>query len=242
MQLLLAFIILSFITLIVILLILLSRNSRSQKIRTICQAHNWQYQEFVNFNDTIKHAHFGLLNYSQNAIFRHVISADDSHLGLGFNVFDCLAIEPTGIHNSTALLFNLKLDEPYNELHASFSPLAQGQKQQQDSGLTKPYFQHIRRLQKLVQLKPHYAFECHDLYANKPALLEQFLQQHLRPSTDNADNCQLSTWLLAHPNLHIEISNGMLLAYQPNHLLHNEAIFSAITHVAEISLALSRKN
>ena len=240
MQLLFTFIILSIVTLIAVLLIILSKNSRSQKISNVCQDKQWQYQEFVNFSDSIKNANFGLLNYSQNAIFRHVISADDKSFGLEFNFFDCRAIEPLAIHNSSALIFNLKLNPLFSELHASFSPAEERKKHAMHSGLDKGYFQRIRNMQKLIKLKPHYAFEQHELYANNPSLLEDFLQQHLSNREKQTEEETLSAWLLAHPHLHIEISTGMLLAYQPNHLLNDEAIIPAITHVAKISQSLSQ--
>lgn len=259
-QLLFAFIILSLITLIAILLMMLSKNSRSQKIRTLCQQNNWQYQEYVNFTDTIKQANFGLLNYSQNIIFRHIISADDSTLGIAFNFFDCRSIEVMGIHNCSALLF--QLDTPISDkasaipqeqniknLHVCFSPKAETQTNNKNSGafghsgIDKKYFDRIRAMQKLKRLNNlfsfDYAFPKHEIYTNNANLLENYLAQHIQPET-NKDTPLLS-WLLAHPHLHIEISNGMLLAYQPNQLLNDEAIVPAIEHLAELTKSLNPK-
>lgn len=225
---------------ITILLMMLSKNSRSSKVRQICQRNRWHYQEFVNFNETIKNANFGLLNYSQNAIFRHVISADADEFSLGFNFFDCRAIEPSCIHNCSVLLFNLNLDPKFSKLHTNLSPKADVQKNDQGSVLDKHYFLRIKQQQKLMPVKPHYAFEQHAIYSNNPTLLEEFLQQHLTIKNKGTEKTKLSSWLLAHPHLHIEISNGMLLAYQPNQLLSDEAIIPAIEHIAEISQSLSR--
>jgi hypothetical protein len=238
-QLLFAFIILSIITLSALLLILLNKNSRSAKVCELALQYDWQYQEFVNFSDTIKAANFGLLNYSQNAIFRHVISADEQYFGLGFNFFDCRAIEPSGIHNSSVILFNLILPDEFSDLHASISPLEKGNsstKEAMQSPIDQTYLTRLRKMQKLSILAPHYAFENYQLHANSPTLFNHLLEQHLSQKTDETN---LSTWLLAHPHLHIEISNGILLAYQPNRLLDDEMIMIAIEAVADISKQLS---
>lgn len=229
-----------------ILLMMLSKNRRSQKIRDICQQNDWQYQEFVNFTDTIKDANLGLLNYSQNIIFRHIISADDSSKGIGFNFFDCRSIEPSGIHNCSALLFNLTLPADMNTLHVCFSPRSETIEHTKNSnafghsGINKKYFDRIRHMQKLKRLTPlfplDHAFPLHEMFTNNANLLERFLIQHI--PTDPRQDSPFSDWLLAHPHLHIEISNGMLLAYQPNHLLDDEAIIPAIDDIAQFSVSL----
>lgn len=210
---------------------ILSKNTRSGKVHEIANQHNWQYQEFIDLNDTLKAANFGLLNYSQNAVFRHIISAEflnnkDKSQDLSF--FDCRAIEPLGIHNSSVIVSCLNVQTEYQGLHACFTPMR--------SPIDSNYLIRLRHMQKLSLLTPHYAFEKYQLHANKPNLLEKFLQQHI----DNTDQkSSLSTWLLAHPHLHIEISNGMLLAYQPNRLLDEESILPAINAVIDISKYLS---
>jgi hypothetical protein len=228
-QLLFAFIVLTLIMSIAIILLMLSKNSRSHKVKDICQQHNWQYQEFVNFSDNIKRANFALLNYSQNAIFRHVMSADNTSFGLGFNFFDCRAIEPSGVHNSSCILFNLILGEQYQSLHISIRPAPRSQQ--------KDDFTHICQQQKLVEL-PHFALKKQQVFTNQPGLAESFIQQHLNQA-GYPEEFSLVTWLLAHPHLHIEISNGMLLAHQPNKLLDDEVIYTAIEQVAQLSQSLS---
>lgn len=248
-QLLFAFIILSFITLIAILLTILSKNSRSHKIRNLSQQHKWQYQEFVNFTETIKQANFGLLNYSQNIIFRHIISADKNKMGFGFNFFDCRAIEPMDIHNCSSLLFNLDFQQhPLQDIHVCFSPKSEPLADTRNasafghSGIDKKYFDRIRAMQKLKRLTSlfpfDYAFPKHEIYTNNSNLLESFLEQHVK--SDSRQHSPLTDWLLAHPNLHIEISNGMLLAYQPNHLLNDDEIIPAIEHITELAKSLSQ--
>lgn len=235
---------------------LLNKNSRSQKILTIAQAHEWQYQEFINFNDAIKQANFGLLNYSQNVIFRHCISADNRHFGLGFNFFDCRAIEPFAIHNCSVIMFNLTVDHHFADLHASFLPINGATLKHASSGVDEKYFERIIALQKLLPLTPHYAFPQHKIFSNNPALCELFLHQHLQQKLDKQPSVpvgnkpegistqvsgnNLSSWILAHPNLHIEISNGILLAYQPNHLLSTDDVMPALGHIAELSAILSQ--
>ena len=231
-QLLFAFLILSSITVVVVLLMMLTKNSRSQKIRTLCQDNNWQYQEFINFNDTIKHANFGLLNYSQNIIFRHIISADDSSKGIGFNVFDCRAIEPTGVHNCSAILLALQLPDNFFNLHLCISPQAKTEASEQHTGVNKAYFDRIRSLQKLIRVPQHFAFPHHNLFTNNVGLMELFFEQALATKA-------LTHWILAHPHLHIEISNGMLLAYQPNHLLDEENIIASIEGLTELAKSIS---
>jgi len=235
-QLLFTFIILSIITLIAIILMMLSKNTRSHKIREIAQQNSWQYQEFINFNDHIKQANFSILNYSTNAVFRHAISADDTCFKLGFNFFDCRAIEPLGIHNSSIIIFSLAVDSRYQTLHLSiFPPANKIPKDALQSPFNPQSLANICRQQKLVELK-HYAFKTHNAYTNNKSLSELFLQDEVQPECDQTS---LSAWLLAHPHLHIEISNGMLLAYQPNRLLDDDSIIPAIQAVADISNLLS---
>lgn len=223
---------------------ILSKNTRSSKVREIAQQNSWQYQEFIDLSDTIKAANFGLLNHSQNAVFRHIISSDllnAKGTNRSFSFFDCRAIEPLGIHNSSVILFCLDFQTEYLDLHACFTPTAANQssnKNPMQSPIDKNYLTRLRHMQKLSLLTPHYAFEKHQLHANKSSLLEQFLQQHIT-NTDNEKN--LPNWLLAHPHLHIEISNGMLLAYQPNCLLDEVSIIPAINAVADISTWLNNK-
>jgi hypothetical protein len=244
-QLILTFIILSIITLSAVLLIILSKNSRSGKIRQIAQDHHWQYEEFINFSDEIKYANFGLLNYSQNAIFRHSIQADDQHYGLAFNTFDCRAIEPSGIHNSSVILFTLALGTEFNNLHLSINRHSQDT----DAFSDVSYQQSIKnqyRAQKLIALAAHQipqAFSKEsdtpakvDVYANTPALAYRFLQ-HICSTTKNEKS--LNHWLLAHPHLHIEISRGMLLAYKKNQLIEEASLIAAITAVAEFAHILN---
>jgi hypothetical protein len=231
-----------------ILLMMLNKNSRSQKIIALTHAQQWDYQEFVNFNDTIKNANFGLLNYSQNIILRHFISADERSYGLGFNVFDCRSIEPLAIHNCTVIMFNLLTSSQTSaisktvtpaitalELHVSFLPINNSVLNDVNAGVEKSYFERIVKMQKLTAVKSHYAFPQHAIYCNDPTLFDVFLHEHLT----NSNNIKLSEWILAHPNLHIEISNGILLAYQPNHILNSEDITTAIEHIADISKSIS---
>lgn len=231
----------------VILLMMLSKNRRSEKIRHICQQNNWQYQEFINFTDSIKAANLGLLNYSQNIIFRHIISADDRSKGIGFNFFDCRSIEPSGIHNCSALLFNLTLPAELNSLHVCFSAKSESLENNKNSsafghsGIDKKYFDRIRHMQKLKRLTSLFplahAFPLHEIFTNNAHQLEKFLAPHIQLGA--SQESPFANWLLAHPHLHIEISNGMLLAYQPNYLLDDEAIIPAIDDIARLSLSLS---
>jgi hypothetical protein len=225
-QLLFAFIILSSITLIAVLLVLLSKNSRSGKVREIANQQEWHYQEYLDFNDDIKNANLGLLNYSQNVIFRHELKAPH------FSFFDCRAIEPSGIHNSSVILCYLKLKPQFLTLHASFSPHQNTMQSLEDNSLAR-----LRHMQKLAKVSTHYAFENYQLHSNNHHVLEAFIQQHIEES--GREN-NLSTWLLAHPHLHIEISNGILLAYQPNRLLDDASIVPAINAVIDISTRLSK--
>lgn len=257
MQLIFAFIILSIITLMAVLLVVLNKNSRSAKIRQIAQNNNWQYLEFINLEDSIKQANFGLLNYSQNTMFRHAIQGKDAHSGLAFHFFDCRAVEPTGIHNSSIILFSLSLPKSLpqspstdaNRLHFCLSRFNQDNDAFTDTShqqLMKRQYQ----AQKLIELAEHQipnalsnaAFKNNTspqkvhLYANDPSQTYQFLQ-HLcsTPHTEMS----LINWLLSYPHLHIEVSNGMLLAYKKNQLIDESSLLTAITAVAELALILS---
>jgi len=246
-QLILTFIILSIITLTVVLLIILSKNSRSGKVRQLAQENNWQYQEFIDFSDVIKQANFGILNYSQNAVFRHCISADDEHYGSGFNSFDCRAIEPSGIHNSSIILFNLKLAPEFNNLHFSINRPSQDKDAFNDISKQQSIRNQFRQ-QKLIPLANHQIPKAFlellsktsefDIYVNDPAQSYRFLQGICSTPKNETS---LIHWFLAHPHLHIEISNGMLLAYQKNHLIEDTSLLSAINTVEELARIFSQK-
>ena len=246
MQLILTFIILSIITLVAILLIVLNKNSRSAKLQQIAQFHNWHYQEFIDFNDSIKQANFGLLNYSQNVIFRHLIQANNEYKGLPFKTFDCRAIEPSGIHNSTLILFDLKIPTDFKELHLTISQ----PHQDKDAFSDTSHQQIIKRQyqsQRLIELAPHQipgdlelnseSLSKTNLYANQPGQAYQFLRH---ACSTNKSKMSLNHWLLAHPNLHIELSNGMLLAYKKNQIIDEDSLVTAIDSVAELAVILSR--
>jgi hypothetical protein len=245
-QLIFTFIILSVVTLIAVLLILLNKNTRSAKIHQIAQENNWQYQEFIDFSDDIKYADFGLLNYSQNVIFRHFIQADNKYAGLAFNTFDCRAIEPLGIHNSSIILFTLALGNEFKSLHLSINRFYSDK----DAFNDLSHQQSIKnqyRLQKLTALEDHKRPEALrndvastsliDVYANNSNQAYRFLQ-HVCSAEE--DKKSLIDWLLAHPNLHIEISDGMLLAYKKNALIEDTSLIAAIDSVAELAFILSR--
>jgi hypothetical protein len=245
-QLIFTFIILSVVTLIAVLLILLNKNTRSAKLHQIAQENNWQYQEFINFNDDIKYADFGLLNYSQNVIFRHFIQADNTYAGLAFNTFDCRAIEPLGIHNSSLILFTLTLGKEFKSLHLSINRFYADKDAFNDlshqQSLKNQY-----RLQKLTALEDHKrpkalrndvpSTSSIDVYANDSNQAYRFFQHVCATSEDEKS---LINWLLAHPNLHIEISDGMLLAYKKNTLIEDTSLISAIDSVAKLAFILSR--
>ena len=246
MQLIFTFIILSIITLIAVLLIVLNKNTRSGKIHQIAKDNDWHYQEFIDFDNDIKQANFGLLNYSQNAIFRHFIEATDKHYGLAFKTFDCRAIEPSGIHNSSLILFSLILKTEFNNLHLCLNR----QIQEQDAFTDISHQQSIKRqfqAQKLIELADHQIPKALkkepnkpsvvNLYANKPSLAYRFLQN---ACSTNEKEKSLIQWLLAYPHLHIEISNGMLLAYKKNQLIKEDSLTTAMTAVAKFALILSR--
>lgn len=219
----------------------MSKNTRSGKIREIANKNNWRYQEFMDLDETLKSANFGLLNYSQNAIFRHIITTNKvagKSQPKTSQFFDCRAIEPTGIHNSSVILSFLNLKTQYLNLHACFTPIKSEQtnvRNSMQSPIDKRYLAGLRQAQKLSLLSPHYAFENYQLQANTPRLLEDFLHQHLKTNSGNT----LAEWLLAHPHLHIEISNGILLAYQPNCLLDEERIIPAMNAISDISERLN---
>ncbi|MGK0249453.1 MAG: hypothetical protein ACI910_002196 [Oleispira sp.] len=247
MQLIFTFIILSVVTLIAMLLILLNKNTRSAKIRQIAQENNWQYQEFVNFNDDIKYADFGLLNYSQNVIFRHFIQADNEYAGLAFNTFDCRAIEPLGIHNSSIILFTLTLGNEFKNLHLSINRFYSNKDAFNDLSHQQS-MKNQYRLQKLTALEDHKrpkvlrndvgSASKIDVYTNDANQAYRFIQ-HVCSTAE--DEKSVIHWLLAHPNLHIEISDGMLMAYQKNTLIEDTSLIAAIDSVAQLALLLSRE-
>jgi hypothetical protein len=245
-QLIFTFIILSVVTLIAVLLILLNKNTRSAKLHQIAQEHNWQYQEFVNLSDDIKYADFGLLNYSQNVIFRHFIQADSAYAGLAFNTFDCRAVEPLGIHNSSIILFTLTLGNEFKNLHLSINRCYVDKDAFNDLSHQRS-MKNQYRLQKLTTLEDHKRPKALrndvantssiDVYANDSNQAYRFLQHVCFTAEDEKS---LINWLLAYPNLHIEISDGMLLAYKKNTLIEDTSLIAAIDSVAKLALILSR--
>ena len=64
------------------------------------------------------------------------------------------------------------------------------------------------------------------VFSKRPGEIAQILSVEVRQ------------WLLAHPHLHIEWSNGILLLYRPRHLLDEHSIEPAINAGCELAQLL----
>ena len=203
---------------LLIFVLLLDTGRRGRDLATAGKSIGLEYRPYAALSHEIRDAHFVLLECGQFRHFRHLLEGRHPN-GRYINTFDYSLITPGGTSTQTLLLVECKL------------AAAERFEIEKDTWLRQDTF--CESLQDpLYPLRPE----------QKPMLLRRW---HI--SSDQPQNFwqrlapELSDWFLAHPNLHIEWSAGILLICRPHHLLEADQIDEAIKHADDLCQLLAGK-
>ena len=195
------------------LLLLIDKDSRTKQLRQCADQLGLNYRPFAALSSEMRDAHFHIIEIGQFRNFRHLIEGEltNNSQRLPLNLFDYSLVSQEGTANQTLLLVECALP---------FQPLRLQQKQwlRADvfSGTTTD------TLSQLQSGQLHPEMRQWQVFSKRPGEIAQILSVEVRQ------------WLLAHPHLHIEWSNGILLLYRPKHLLDEQAIAAALEAAGEL--------
>lgn len=211
-------VVLSLIVLLVIfvslfLLLLVDKDNRTKQLRRCADQLALNYRPFAALSSEMRDAHFYIIEIGQFRNFRHLIEGKltSNNQQLPVNLFDYSLVSNDGTANQTLVLIHCPL--PCSKLRIQQKSWLQG------DAFTGPEIDTLTRLQ-TGQLHPE--ISNWQVFSERPAETNRLLTPHVRQ------------WLLAHPHLHIEWSNGILLLYRPKHLLDEQAIAAALEAAGEL--------
>lgn len=206
---------------LLVLPMVVDRGRRGGKLRILAHQQGYRYEPYVTADSHIRSADFLILTCSQ---YRHcpnfiegAITIDDHTKSI--TLFDCTVITASQTYTQTLIILECPL---------SFrGRIALSQKR----WLALDTF--------TDQLKTPLKLHTRE---DKPRLLAAW---HIQSEPVHHMKQWLSykaiEWLLAHPHLHIEWSDGMLLACQPGTLLNADDILDALQQVNALSVALTKQ-
>jgi len=215
MTLILSLIVLLLIVFLLLALVLLQRHQRSGQLQQLADRLTLSYRPFASLSQPLRQARFLIFSVGQMRYFRHLLEGSyqpqTSHfqqqpLALSqrrLNVFDYGLVSDKGTHNQTLMLFACSLNCGCFRI-------------QPHAWLHADVFADSEPLLRLSQGQYPPALHSRQLFGQHPARLTALLTP------------QVQHWLLAHPHLHIEFSNGILLLYRPAHRLAVEDIEAAL--------------
>lgn len=199
-------------------LALVDRGRRGGRLSAEATRLQLHYRPYASLSEHLRNAHFMLLDCGQFRHFRHLIEgqlADGRYL----NLFDYSLITAHGVSTQTLLLLPCQLPE-----QARFCISRQAWLDEDGFSETLQHpLQPLRKEQRPPRLHQW------QLFSAEPAQLWSLLQP------------ELCDWLLAHPHLHIEWSDGILLLCRPEHLLEPEQLEAAIHHACDLIRLLQRQ-
>ena len=189
---------------------------RGKQLLAVADHLTLDYQPYASISPRIRDAHFQLIESGQFRYFRHLLQGQ-YHNRLAVNQFDYSMVMPEGTSTQTLLLVSCELPGMRPFLISQDSWL------QEDDA-----FDDVRHF-RLIPLRPE----------QKPLLLRRWRIASADPQTLwpllNPDVCD---WLLAHPHLHIEWSDGILLICRPRLLLEAEQTEAAIEPASQLIIKL----
>lgn len=192
---------------LLILLVLVDRGRRGGLLSTEATRLGLQYRPYASLSSRLREAHFRLLDAGQLRHFRHLLegtTADNRHI----NLFDYSLITANGVSTQSVLLLSCELPQMQRFCISRHAWL------DDDSFSESLQFplQPLRKDQRPPRLHQW------QLLSEEPAQLWALLQP------------EVCDWFLAHPHLHIEWSDGILLLCRPEHLLAPDQTEAAIEH------------
>lgn len=199
---------------LMIFLLLVDSGRRGAALRAAGEALGLSYRPYASVSQRIIDAHFHLLDIGQFRHFRHLLEGR-LNAGPHVNLFDYSLVVPAGTSTQTLLL----VEAPLQGLSA-FSI-------NRDHWLSSDAFSesHHHPRQPLRNEQKPLLLRRWQVKAANP----QQLWPRLTP--------EVCDWLLAHPHLHIEWSDGILLVCRPGLLLEAEQLQPAIDQ-ARLFIAL----
>ncbi len=195
------------------LLLLIDKDSRTKQLRQCADQLGLNYRPFAALSSEMRDAHFHIIEIGQFRNFRHLIEGEltNNSQRLPLNLFDYSLVGNDGTANQTLILIHCPL--PYGKLRIQQKSWLRG------DAFTGPEIETLTRLQ-AGQLHPE--ISKWQVFSERPEKANLLLTPEVR------------RWLLAHPHLHIEWSNGILLLYRPQHLLDEQAIAAALEAAGEL--------
>jgi hypothetical protein len=198
---------------LLLLLMLVDRGSRGSELSALADQLKLAYRPYASLSQRIRDAHFQLLDIGQFRHIRHLLEGqlenDDSRY---LNLFDYSLIGAGGASTQTVILLPCPLPE------ASAFSICRKRWLQEDVFSESQH-------KKLASLTAQ----------QKPLLLRQW-QLH----SQNGERLwallkpEVCDWLLAHPHLHIEWADGILLLCRPHHVLPPAQIEDALQHALQL--------
>lgn len=208
------------------LLLMINKGSRANHLRQCADRLALKYRPFASLSRQIREAAFFIINIGQFQNFRHLIEGqyipehcpEEANSGVSINIFDYSMVGDQGTANQTLLLLDCPLS------CAAFR--WQAKEWLKPDTFNEPVKDSMQRLHdgQINQDIRHWR-----LYSKHPAELPALLSEEIRQ------------WLLAHPHLHIEWSNGILLLYRPQWVLDAEQIEVALNEAMTLITLLQQQ-
>lgn len=202
---------------LLLVLTLVDRGRRGQALQQLASQLDLRYRPYASLSTLIRDAHFLLLDAGQLRHFRHLLECKDGDYGY-INLFDYSLITASGVSTQTLLLCACPLD--------GMSRFCLSRHVWLDQDAFSESLQHP--LQPLPRHQRPPRLQHWQLLSEHPSSLWQLLQP---------DVCD---WIVAHPHLHIEWSDGILLLCRPQYLMPPEQISTALEHARQLIALLQQ--
>jgi len=201
------------------LLLLIDKDSRTKQLRQCAGQLGLEYRPFASLSPQVRDARFRIINLGQLHHFRHLLEGQfsQSQHPYRLNLLDYSLLSNDGTANQTLMLIDC--------------PLPTGRfRLQQKQWLSGDVFsdQYQDDLRRLLPGQLHPDINQWQIFSERPGEISRLLNEEVRQ------------WLLAHPHLHIEWSNGILLLYRPQHLLDENSISPALSAGCELAQQLQQ--
>ncbi len=196
---------------LLLLLVLVDRGRRGSLLSAEATRLGLQYRPYASLSARLRDAHFMLLDVGQFRHFRHLLEGNDAQ-GRHLNIFDYSLITANGVSTQTLLLLTCDLPD--------MQRFCISRKRWLDDDSFSESLQHPLQPLRKDQRPPR----LHQwlLLSEQPPQLWSLLQP------------EVCDWFLAHPHLHIEWSDGILLLCRPEHELAADQIEAALEHAGSL--------
>lgn len=211
-------------------LLMINKGNRANHLRQCADHLALRYRPYASLSKQIREADFYVIRIGQFQHFRHLIEGESSLPAtpgdskneqptqkFSINIFDYSMVNNHGSANQTLILLSCPL---------RLSPF----RWQAKEWLVADSFNEPEKdaMQRLQPGQVNAEVSHWQLYSQRVAELPGLLNHEVRQ------------WLLAHPHLHIEWSNGILLLYRPHLVLDADQIEVALKQAAVLAALLQQ--